>query len=181
MWIFGYGSLTWKADFEFEKRVVGHIKGYKRRFWQASVDHRGIPEKPGRVAALIPGGPTDIVWGAAYEVADSILEKGGALDVREKTYQERRTETVYTVDGDTLCAVVFYGTNQDNLRLGPEPPERMARQIVEARGPSGPNYKYLLNLAEFMRNEVPFHKDEHLLLLEELVKKIMQEKGEALT
>ena len=48
LWIFGYGSLVWKPDFEFTSRKIGYLKGYVRRFWQGNVTHRGVP---GRVSS----------------------------------------------------------------------------------------------------------------------------------
>ncbi|KAI5273249.1 ChaC-like protein [Aureobasidium subglaciale] len=79
LWLFGYGSLIWKPPPHFDLRVPGYVEGYVRRFWQASEDHRGTPEAPGRVVTLIDRSHWETLvdehsdapattWGAAYRV-----------------------------------------------------------------------------------------------------------------
>lgn len=81
-WVFGYGSLAWNPGFEYDEKVIGYIKNYRRVFdlgkylckcsgeynlvtvsilvsvfmfvcyISACIDHRGTPEHPARTCTL---------------------------------------------------------------------------------------------------------------------------------
>ena len=95
VWLFGYGSLIYLADFPYLDSKPASIKGWCRRFWQGSHDHRGTEENPGRVVTLIED-PEAICHGMAYKVEASVFEQ---LDVREKNgYLRFSTEMTFCDD-----------------------------------------------------------------------------------
>lgn len=176
MWVFGYGSLIWKADFKYETKLVGYILGYKRRFYQHSVDHRGVPEKPGRVVTLIPSKfPNSTVWGVAYRIrAEDIDEVTKHLDFREKNGYSKKTVTFHPNNSEYLPfpLTLYVAVEENESYAGPAAIEDIAQQVVTSIGPSGSNKEYVYNLAEAMRQLAPNAEDEHLFALEKAVKEI---------
>ena len=160
VWLFGYGSLIWKADFPFLERQSAYITGWERRFWQGSHDHRGTPEAPGRVATLIPVKGA-VCHGMAYRISEETL---APLDHREKNGYLREITPLHLSDGRQVQGLVYMATEDNPAFLGPAPLEAMARHIHEAVGPSGPNRDYLMNLAQALRElEVD---DAHIFALQ---------------
>ncbi len=155
MWIYGYGSLIWKPGFEFMEKQPALLKGFKRRFFQGSPDHRGTPEAPGRVVTLLEA-PQSTTWGMAYrvqpDVAQHILAR---LDHREKGGYQRHHLPLYDPDEPRQVlidrALVYLATPDNPHYLGPASPTDIARQIRQSRGPSGPNDEYILRLAQSLR------------------------------
>ncbi|MCC5884444.1 MAG: gamma-glutamylcyclotransferase [Halomonas sp.] len=143
LWLFGYGSLIWKAEFAFHERRPAHIEGWARRFWQGSHDHRGTPGAPGRVATLVEA-PGSICHGMAYRIDADVL---GPLDVREKNGYLREQVTLHFADGARTEGLIYLATEDNAAFLGDAPLDEMAYQIAAAHGPSGLNRDYLLNLA----------------------------------
>ena len=151
-WIFGYGSLIFRAGFDFSDRRIGYIRGWTRRFWQESTDHRGTPEYPGRVVTLIRDADA-ITWGAAYEVRpedrDAIFAQ---LDYREKGGYERHLLHVCDDDGVIASDALVYVATPGNPNWGgPMDPRQIAEIVANATGPSGANRDYLLGLRDALR------------------------------
>ncbi len=148
VWLFGYGSLIYKVDFPYLEKRPATICGWQRRFWQASHDHRGTPESPGRVVTLVEQ-PGAHCKGMAYRVSPDVFEH---LDVREKNGYLRFTTPMTFDDGAGDDGLVYIATEDNAAFLGPAPVEDIAQQIAGSVGPSGPNRDYLLHLADALRD-----------------------------
>ncbi|GAA5930195.1 hypothetical protein JCM1841_000492 [Sporobolomyces salmonicolor] len=186
--VFGYGSLIWKAPpFDLESEP-GYIKGFVRRFAQASHDHRGTPEHPGRVVTLVTEQDWEAhrkddplgshhVWGRIYCIPPSrSAEIWAYLDHREKDGYTLRTVDVYGVDekGEEVVVEknvrVYVGETTNPSFAGGEPLATLADRIAHTVGPSGPNKEYLYNLCTAVRQLCPASEDQYLKELERLVR-----------
>jgi glutathione-specific gamma-glutamylcyclotransferase len=56
LWVFGYGSLIWRPEFEFTERRAARTHGWHRALHMWSTLNRGTSECPGLVLALLRGG-----------------------------------------------------------------------------------------------------------------------------
>lgn len=129
--VFGYGSLIWKPGFPYCREQPACVRGFARRFWQRSSDHRGTPESPGRVLTLIrpeelapAGGQGDVesaeVSGIAYEVADAHWEEVLALlDFRERHGYTRTVANLFEPSlGPARGARAAAGSGREGAPLG---------------------------------------------------------------
>ncbi|KAH8775636.1 ChaC-like protein-domain-containing protein [Diaporthe sp. PMI_573] len=190
-WLFGYGSLIWKPPPHFDRRIPGWVTGYVRRFWQASQDHRGTPEAPGRVVTLIersfwetlpdPHSSADKVWGVAYRIeAEHVEEVKEYLDIREING--------YTIHYTPFCpasnpekpirTLVYIGTPDNDQFVGPQDIQALAGHIYLSEGPSGLNRDYLLGLDKALQELSPESGDEHVTDLSERVRAIVSREEE---
>lgn len=174
VWLFGYGSLIYKTGFPYLERRSAQIHGWERRFWQGSHDHRGTPNRPGRVVTLVENKERECT-GMAYRVAPSTFEQ---LDIRERNGYLRFETPLYFRNGVRDKALVYIATADNAAWLGADTDAAIALTIAECRGHSGLNSDYLLKLADSLRALHVF--DDHVFSLETELARIAGSQGHAL-
>lgn len=164
IWLFGYGSLMYKLDFPVLEQRPAILRGWQRRFWQGSHDHRGTETNPGRVLTLIEM-PDEECFGLAFRVTP---EEFDYLDHREKNGYLRFLEPLYFIDGQVKPGVIYIAPQDNEAYLGPDTEQNIARHIANSRGPSGENADYVFDLAGALREHNAV--DEHVFAIEQYLR-----------
>ncbi|GER28172.1 cation transport protein chaC [Striga asiatica] len=178
LWVFGYGSLIWNPVFEFDEKVIGFIKNYRRVFDLACIDHRGTPEHPARTCTLekFEGA---ICWGAAHCVRGGPeKEKAAMANLKDPTSNKENANTTKKPWWISLSFTSTPDKLSNKYYLGPAPLEDMARQIATAFGPFGNNKDYLFLLEKAMFDIG--HEDDYIVELADKVRKVLGDIGAVL-
>ena len=165
LWVFAYGSLMWRPEFEFIERRPARLVGAHRALCVYSFVHRGTPEKPGLVLGLDHGGNCR---GIAYKVAAA--KRTQTIDYlrgREQvTMVYRETMRPVWLDDDpqqsvrALCYMVDRGHVQYAGRLTLE---RQLHFVRQGHGRSGNNRDYVLDAVKEIERQGYRDRQLHLL------------------
>jgi glutathione-specific gamma-glutamylcyclotransferase len=144
-WVFAYGSLMWRPDFDFVERVPALLRGVHRALCVASTRYRGTPAKPGVVLGLDHGGSCQ---GIAFRVApDKIASTRAYLTEREmvnRVYHEVM-RPVRLADGRRVTALAYVVDRTHRQYVRGLDRAQLVTLILQGHGLGGPCRDYVLN------------------------------------
>lgn len=145
-WVFAYGSLIWRPDFEHVEARRGVVHGWRRSFCLRILNWRATPEQPGLMLALQRGGAC---VGIAYRMPEDDPQ-GRMLRLlrREISYHEDldwlRWVTVRAPEGK-VRALVFYCAPEGDSDVERLTRDEQAKRLALAVGHVGSCAEYLYN------------------------------------
>ncbi|NML14363.1 gamma-glutamylcyclotransferase [Azohydromonas caseinilytica] len=165
LWVFGYGSLIWRPEFEAEEQRPAQVHGYHRALRMRSRVNRGTPERPGLVYALLPGGCCrGVVYRLAQERVEEELPRLWVREMPTGVYDPRwlRCRT----PGGPVRALAFTLSRRSPSYTGHLSEDELLEVLRHARGRYGSTLEYLLHTATALRcHGMPDRESEKLLAL----------------
>lgn len=150
VWVFGYGSLIWRPDFEYSERRDGLLWGYHRSLCLWSRINRGTPEQPGLVFGLDRGGSCR---GVLFRIpADQVPTTMDALWRREMpsgAYLPRWLNC--RTPAGRVRALTFTMNRATDAYVRNLPPERLVKVVHGAHGINGPCLEYVIETAQALQ------------------------------
>jgi cation transport protein ChaC len=169
VWVFTYGSLIWRPEFEFADRRTAIAHGWHRSFClQGDTWFRGSVDHPGLMLALDLGGSCA---GLAYRLPPDEIEKNlAAVMAREvlalpHPFPPRWIDI--EMDGAAVPAITFVIDRNSANYAGHLTPEQVADVLAAASGSYGSMAQYLRNTVDGLE-QLGIH-DSQLWQLQELV------------
>jgi glutathione-specific gamma-glutamylcyclotransferase len=154
LWVFGYGSLIWRPDFEFIERVPARLAGMHRALCVYSFVHRGTPEKPGLVLGLDRGGACR---GIAYRVsaarrAATIDYLRGREQVTHVYIEAIRRVTLLEGNRPQVRALVYIVDRGHPQYAGRLTLTEQLHHVRQGHGQSGPNRDYVISAVKALES-----------------------------
>ncbi len=167
-WIFAYGSLIWRPDFEHVEHRTCKAFGWRRSFCLDIVRWRATPQQPGLMMCMDYGG---CCHGVAFRLADGKdHEQMLRLLRREASYKEDLSSFrwIDVHDGkQKFRALTFWAAPRSPGYYVNLPIEEQAQRLARAAGHLGTSAEYLHNTIVKLE-EFGIH-DSYLWRLQELV------------
>lgn len=141
LWLFGYASLIWRPDFEFEERLPARVQGWHRALRMWSHVNRGTPEFPGLVFALLSGGSCHgMVFRVRRQLAPEVLTALWEREMPSAVYDPRwlRCDTPQ----GPVSALAFTLSRHSPSYTGPLSPAQYRQIFAQARGRYGTTHDY---------------------------------------
>lgn len=141
-WVFAYGSLLWRPEFEFVEQKLATLKGHHRALCLWSRINRGTPENPGLVFGLEKGGHCS---GMIFRIpAEQVAGTFHALWAREMmTGAYHPCWIDCDTDQGTLSALAFV-INREAPGYAPTlPMDDLVRIVSNAHGKFGSCFEYV--------------------------------------
>lgn len=147
LWLFAYGSLIWKPEFEQTGNCRSTAHGWHRSFCLRIRRWRGTPEFPGLMMALDRGG---CCQGVAYRLPDD--DHGAQIErlVRRETTMKPATNVprwidIRCEDGGRRRALAMTANPKGPAYTGKIELPEVARILARAAGHWGTGAEYLFN------------------------------------
>jgi glutathione-specific gamma-glutamylcyclotransferase len=152
-WVFGYGSLMWRAGFAFAERRRARLRGLHRRLCVYSHVHRGTPERPGLVMGLDRGGACR---GIAYRIdpadwAETLAYLRSREQVTNVYLEVSRRVQLLDEDAREVTAIAYAVDRSHPQYAGKLAIDDLLRLIAQGHGISGPCADYVLSTAQHLR------------------------------
>jgi len=150
VWVYGYGSLIWRPDFDHRERRLATLRGHHRALCLWSRVNRGTPECPGLVFGLDRGGSCR---GVVYRLdGNQVPEFFPALWEREMStgaYLPRWLNCV--TDQGSVRALVFVMNRANPAYISALPEAELIAIVRRATGRYGACTDYVLETARALR------------------------------
>jgi|SRR5690625_4718695 len=150
VWVFGYGSLIWRPEFDYSERRQALLWGYHRALCLWSRINRGTPEQPGLVFGLDHGGSCR---GMVFRIpAAHVPDTMDALWRREMPSGAYLPKwlSCHTPEG-RVKALTFTMNRATDGYVRDLPPDRLIQVIHSAHGKYGPCLEYVLETAQALQ------------------------------